>query len=88
MTLEEDKKIYENLDFKSITKKVQDSMIDIISVSGPEEGYTLFHKVKERFTHDELAFVVNVHVAEGLRDILANLKKNPEALTDFLKNNI
>jgi hypothetical protein len=86
MTLEEDKKIYENLDFKAINKKVTESMMDILKFPGAESGHLLYHNIKERFTTDEMAFLTSVHVAESLKDILTKFKDNPaEFLEELMK---
>lgn len=73
MTSEEAKAQYNNIDFKAMNQKIVVSMMEIVQLPSPDEAHTLFHKVIERFTHDELAFLTCNHIAEKFRDILARM---------------
>jgi hypothetical protein len=85
MTNEEHRKQYDCIDFTALNHKVITSMMDIVQLPSPDESFTLFCKVKERFTEDEMAFLVCTHVAEKFRDILQKMatsgKMNDTPLT-------
>lgn len=92
MSSEEAKILYNNIDFKSMNERVVISMMEIVQLPSPDEAHTLFHKVLERFTKDELAFLACTHIAESFKDILSRMnqaKANPQmgaSFDDFFKN--
>lgn len=81
MTEEENKERYKNIDFQALNAKVVNSMMEVVRLPSPEEAHTLFHKVKERFTEDELVFLTCTHIAESLKKILEKVE------SEFGKNN-
>ena len=73
---EEQKKVYDSLDIEGIQTKLSELMLEIGRRSGDKDAdTTLFHHVKEKFTTDEMAYVVCVHVGLKLKDIL---EKDPK----------
>ena len=93
MTSEEAKVKYNSIDFKSMDERIIVSMMEIIHLSHPEEAYTLFHKVIERFSKDELAFLACTHIAEKFKELLDSFNKQKEnkpilgsSFDDFFNN--
>jgi hypothetical protein len=70
MTEAEAKKAFVGINFDEMNAKVTECMMDIVQLHNPEDGHLLFKKAHERFTHDELTFLVCMHIAERFKEFL------------------
>lgn len=72
---EELKKMYEEVEGTSITEKMRDAMMVIISLKEPGDGQPLFNFVMENFTEAEKTHMACTHIAKHMKEMM---DKNPD----------
>ena len=77
MSKEKDIAAYKALDHKVMNEKAADCMLEIVRAESPDKDEELFCYVKNKFTHNELAYIACIQI--GLR-VKKSLEDNPEII--------